>query len=41
MLTRAEARGAGIDVGSTVWLAPHRGAQSMPSALPLAAVQDR
>jgi sulfate transport system ATP-binding protein len=41
MLTRAEARGAGIDVGSTVWLAPHRGAQSMPSARPLAAVQDR
>jgi sulfate transport system ATP-binding protein len=40
MLTRAEARGTGIDVGSTVWLAPHRGAQSMPSRRPLAAVQD-
>ncbi|QNN51304.1 sulfate/molybdate ABC transporter ATP-binding protein [Nocardioides mesophilus] len=30
VLTRAEARSAGLREGATVWLAPHRGAQTVP-----------
>jgi sulfate transport system ATP-binding protein len=30
VLSRAEARGSGLDVGSPVWMAPHRGALTAP-----------
>ena len=32
VLTRSHARGLGVDVGSRVWLSPHRGATVAPSA---------
>ena len=31
VLSRAEARGSGLDVGSLVWMAPHRGALTAPA----------
>jgi hypothetical protein len=30
VVTRAEARGLGLEEGSRVWLRPHRGASTVP-----------
>jgi sulfate/thiosulfate transport system ATP-binding protein len=40
VLTRAEARSLRLETGATVWLAPHRGAQTPPHRHDLALAQD-